>query len=301
MGDRFIKKVTVVLKPHLIAEFSAVLPNLCTWFSRRKVHVQFLTRDEARLKLVFKQIPKNVSFVDEDKYHNFSDLILSLGGDGTLIGVCRQSTKHSPPIFGVNMGRLGFITEFSKSEFFDELDEVLKGRMNIVKAQLYKVEIIDQGKTVESSFFLNDAVFNKNHISRMIYLTVENDNEHIYDLSGDGLIISSPIGSTAYSLAAGGPIIHPQVGSLVMTPICPHSLTHRPIVIPDNMNIFVKSQDKDEPVNLTLDGQQLLTVHPYQTVKVSKSKARFVQLVHNPERSFFHTLKVKFTHGRREI
>lgn len=301
MGDKPIKKVTVVLKPHLIAEFSAVLPNLCTWFARRKVHVQFLTRDESRLKLVFKQIPKNVSFIDEDKYHNFSDLILSLGGDGTLIGVCRQSTKHSPPIFGVNMGRLGFITEFSKSEFFDELDEVIKGRMNLVKAQLYKIEIIDQGKSIESSFFLNDAVFNKNHISRMIYLTVENENEHIYDLSGDGLIVSSPIGSTAYSLAAGGPIIHPQVGSLVMTPICAHSLTHRPIVIPDNMNIFVKSQDKDEPVNLTLDGQQLLTVHPYQTVKISKSKARFVQLVHNPERSFFHTLKVKFTHGRREI
>tara|TARA_R110002049_G_scaffold177702_3_gene344913 strand:- start:140 stop:1036 length:897 start_codon:yes stop_codon:yes gene_type:complete len=295
-----IKKVTVVLKPHLIAEFSAVLPNLCTWFARRKVNVQFLTRDQARLEIVFKQIPKNVSFIDEDKYHNFSDLILSLGGDGTLIGVCRQSTKHSPPIFGVNMGRLGFITEFAKSEFFDELDEVLKGRMTIVKTQLYKVEVVENGKTIESSFFLNDAVFNKNHISRMILLTVENENEHIYDLSGDGLIISSPIGSTAYSLAAGGPIIHPQVGSLVLTPICPHSLTHRPIVIPDKMSVFVKSQDKDDPINLTLDGQQLLTIYPYQTIKVSKSKARFVQLVNNPERSFFHTLKVKFTHGRRE-
>tara|TARA_R110000868_G_scaffold55424_6_gene172330 strand:- start:4364 stop:5269 length:906 start_codon:yes stop_codon:yes gene_type:complete len=295
-----IQKITVVLKPHLISEFSAVLPNLCTWFSRRKVSVQFLSKDQDRLKQVFKTIPKNVSFVDEDKYHNFSDLILSLGGDGTLIGVCRQSTKHSPPIFGVNMGRLGFITEFSKAEFFDELDEVINGRMEIVKAQLYKIEVQEQGKVIESSFFLNDAVFNKNHISRMIWLTVENDYEHIYDLSGDGLIISSPIGSTAYSLAAGGPIIHPQVGSLVMTPISPHSLTHRPIVIPDNMAIHVKSQDKDDPINLTLDGQQLLTIYPYQTVKVSKSKARYVQLVHNPARTFFHTLKVKFTHGRRE-
>lgn len=300
MVKKSIQKITVVLKPHLISEFSAVLPNLCTWFSRRKVSVQFLSKDQDRLKQVFKTIPKNVSFVDEDKYHNFSDLILSLGGDGTLIGVCRQSTKHSPPIFGVNMGRLGFITEFSKAEFFDELDEVINGRMEIVKAQLYKIEVQEQGKVIESSFFLNDAVFNKNHISRMIWLTVENDYEHIYDLSGDGLIISSPIGSTAYSLAAGGPIIHPQVGSLVMTPISPHSLTHRPIVIPDNMAIHVKSQDKDDPINLTLDGQQLLTIYPYQTVKVSKSKARYVQLVHNPARTFFHTLKVKFTHGRRE-
>lgn len=301
MVKRTIKIVTIVLKPHLITEFSTVLPNLCSWFGRRKVHVQFLTRDQDRLKIVFKNIPKNVTFIEEEKYHNFSDLILSLGGDGTLIGVCRQSTKHSPPIFGVNMGRLGFITEFSKSEFFDELDEVIKGNMKITKAQLYKIEVQNQGKVVESSFFLNDAVFNKNHISRMIWLTVENESEHIYDLSGDGLIISSPIGSTAYSLAAGGPIIHPQVGSLVMTPICPHSVTHRPIVIPDNMAINVKSQDKDDPINLTLDGQQLMTIYPYQTVRVSKSKARFVQLVHNPERTFFHTLKVKFTHGRREL
>lgn len=295
-----ISKITVVLKPRLITEFSAVLPNLCLWFARRKIQVQFLVRDQERIKKIFKTLPKNVSFIDDDKYHNFSDMIMTLGGDGTLIGVCRQATKHSPPIFGVNMGRLGFITEFSKAEFFEELDEVINGRMSITKAQLYKVEVLERNKVVQSAFFLNDAVFNKHHISRMIWLTVENQDEHIYDLSGDGLIISSPIGSTAYSLAAGGPIIHPQVGSLVMTPICAHSLTHRPIVIPDNMAIMVKSQDKDESINLTLDGQQLLTVEPYQVVKVSKSKARCVQLVHNPERTFFHTLKVKFTHGRRE-
>lgn len=300
MVKRSIQNITIVLKPRLITEFSAVLPNLCSWFSRRKIQVQFLVRDQDRVKKIFKTIPKNVSFIDDDKYHNFSDMIMTLGGDGTLIGVCRQATKHSPPIFGVNMGRLGFITEFSKAEFFEELDSVITGQLKTVKVQLYKVEIIEKNKVVQSAFFLNDAVFNKHHISRMIWLTVENQDEHIYDLSGDGLIISSPIGSTAYSLAAGGPIIHPQVGSLVMTPICAHSLTHRPIVIPDNMAITVKSQDKDESINLTLDGQQLLTVEPYQVVKVSKSKARSVQLVHNPERTFFHTLKVKFTHGRRE-
>src|SRR5690606_1398875 len=125
-------------------------------------------------------------------------------------------------------------------------------------------------------------------------------DEHIYDLSGDGLIISSPIGSTAYSLAAGGPIIHPQVGALVLTPICAHSLTHRPIVVPDDMRITVKSRDKDEAIHLTLDGQQLLDINPYQVIKISKSKARYVKLVQNSERTFFHTLKVKFTHGRRE-
>lgn len=296
-----IQKVTIVLKPKLVNEFSAVLPNLCLWFLRRKVQVQFLTRDQERIKKIFKALPKNISFVDEDKYHNFSDLIMSLGGDGTLIGVCRQATKHSPPIFGVNMGRLGFITEFSKAEFFEELDNVLEKRLKINKVQLYKVEVLEKNKVVNSGIFLNDAVFNKHDISRLIRLTIENNDEHIYDLSGDGLIISSPIGSTAYSLAAGGPIIHPNVGSLVLTPICAHSLTHRPIVIPDQMAITVKSRDKDESIHLTLDGQQLLSVEPYQVIRVSKSKARFVQLVENPSRTFFHTLKVKFTHGRREV
>lgn len=296
-----IQKVTIVLKPKLVNEFSAVLPNLCLWFLRRKVQVQFLTRDQERIKKIFKQLPKNISFIDEDKYHNFSDLIMSLGGDGTLIGVCRQATKHSPPIFGVNMGRLGFITEFSKAEFFEELDNVLEKRLKISKVQLYKVEVLEKNKIVNSGIFLNDAVFNKHDISRLIRLTIENNDEHIYDLSGDGLIISSPIGSTAYSLAAGGPIIHPNVGSLVLTPICAHSLTHRPIVIPDQMAITVKSRDKDESIHLTLDGQQLLSIEPYQVIRVSKSKARFVQLVENPSRTFFHTLKVKFTHGRREV
>lgn len=300
MGKKSIQKVTVVLKPRLVTEFSAVLPNLCGWFARRKIQVQFLSKEQERIKSFFKVIPKNVSFIDEDKYHNFSDLIVSLGGDGTLIGVCRRATKHSPPIFGVNMGRLGFITEFSKTEFYDELDAVLNGKLKTVKVQLYKVDILEKKKVVASSFFLNDAVFNKNDISRMIWLNIENPDEHIYDLSGDGLIISSPIGSTAYSLAAGGPIIHPQVGSLVLTPICAHSLTHRPIVIPDTMAILVKSQDKEDTVNLTLDGQQLMAIKPYQVVRVSKSKARYVHFVQNPERTFFHTLKVKFTHGRRD-
>lgn len=296
-----IQKVTIVLKPKLVNEFSAVLPNLCLWFLRRKIQVQFLTRDQERIKKIFKVLPKNISFIDEDKYHNFSDLIMSLGGDGTLLGVCRQATKHSPPIFGVNMGRLGFITEFSKAEFFEELDNVLEKRLKINKVQLYKVEVLEKNKVVDSGIFLNDAVFNKHDISRLIRLTIENNDEHIYDLSGDGLIISSPIGSTAYSLAAGGPIIHPNVGSLVLTPICAHSLTHRPIVIPDQMAITVKSRDKDESIHLTLDGQQLLSIEPYQVIRVSKSKARFVQLVENPSRTFFHTLKVKFTHGRREV
>jgi len=300
MVKKSVQKITIVLKPKLINEFSAVLPNLCTWFARRKISVQFLTRDQERIRSIFRQLPKNISFIDDDKYHNFSDLIMTLGGDGTLIGVCRQATKHSPPIFGVNMGRLGFITEFSKAEFFEELDALVDGKISIVKVQLYKVEILEQNKVVKSGFFLNDAVVNKHDISRLIRLTVENQDEHIYDLSGDGLIISSPIGSTAYSLAAGGPIIHPQVGALVLTPICAHSLTHRPIVVPDDMRITVKSRDKDEAIHLTLDGQQLLNINPYQVIKISKSKARYVKLVQNSERTFFHTLKVKFTHGRRE-
>ena len=113
--------VTIILKPKSILEFNSIIPNLCEWLNRRKKNIQFLIKERARIEKIFKNIPNFIEFIDEDKVHNFSDLIITLGGDGTLIGASRQSTKHSPPIFGVNMGRLGFITEFSKNEIFEEL------------------------------------------------------------------------------------------------------------------------------------------------------------------------------------
>ena len=198
------------------------------------------------------------------------------------------------------MGRLGFIAEFSKVEYFDDLSNTIKGNFEINKVPLYKVEVEKKGKKIFKSKFLNDVVINKNNISRMFSLTAECDSELIYNISGDGLIISTPIGSTAYSLAAGGPIIHPNVNALVLTPICPHSLNHRPLVIPDHKKIELKFPVKEEFLTLTLDGQEAFDVEKGCIISISKVKNSYAKFIKNPDRTYFHTLKEKLTHGQRE-
>lgn len=292
------KTVSIVIKPKVLAAFSSILPNLCSWLHRRKISVNFLDSEEKRLNSIFKTLPKYISLVDMKEIHA-SDLIISLGGDGTLIGVSRLCTKNSPPVLGVNMGRLGFITEFSRAELFDQLEIILKKNVEISKVHLYKTTVIRKDKKNFQGFFLNDAVVSKHEISRMFALAIESNNEHLFDISGDGLIISSPIGSTAYSLAAGGPIIHPFVNGITLTPICPHSLTHRPLIVPDNLGIDVRIPPSTDNINLTLDGQVFFNVESRDIIKIQKSKTRYMKLINNPDRTYFQTLKDKFTHGRR--
>jgi NAD+ kinase len=295
-----LKNITIVLKPKVTAEFESILPNLASWLHRRKKTVIFLSKERDRLAKIFKGNLNNLSFVEEKNLHNDTDLIITMGGDGTLIGVSRNVKKNSPPIFGVNMGNLGFITEFSKVEFFDQLENTIKGTYKLTSLPLYQVEVIKKNKVSFKGTFLNDLVINNNQISRMLTLSVESEGEHIYNLSGDGLIISSPIGSTAYSLAAGGPIISPSVNAITLTPICAHSLTHRPLVIPDNTSVSIKAAKPDEMIKLTLDGQEALVVTSQDTIKISKRKNLHVKLIKNTERTYFRTLKEKFTHGMRD-
>lgn len=295
-----LKNIAIVLKPKVTAEFESILPNLAMWLHRRKKTVVFLSKEKERLTKIFKGDLKNVGFVEEDKLHTETDLIITMGGDGTLIGVSRNVKKNSPPIFGVNMGNLGFITEFSKVEFFDQLENTIKGAYKLTSLPLYQVEVTRKNKTTFKGTFLNDLVINNNQISRMLTLSVESEGEHIYNLSGDGLIISSPIGSTAYSLAAGGPIISPSVNAITLTPICAHSLTHRPLVIPDNTSVSIKAAKPDEMIKLTLDGQEAVVVTSQDSIKISKRKTLHVKLIKNLDRTYFRTLKEKFTHGMRD-
>lgn len=295
-----LKNITIVLKPKVTVEFESILPNLASWLHRRKKSVYFLSKEKDRLNKIFKGNLNNLNFVEENKLHDDTDLIITMGGDGTLIGVSRNVKKNSPPIFGVNMGNLGFITEFSKVEFFDQLENAIKGTYKLTSLPLYQVEVIRRNKVTFKGTFVNDLVINNNQVSKMLTLSVESEGEHIYNLSGDGLIISSPIGSTAYSLAAGGPIISPSVNAITLTPICAHSLTHRPLVIPDNTSVSIKAAKPDETIKLTLDGQEDLVVTSQETIKISKRKTLNVKLIKNPERTYFRTLKEKFTHGMRD-
>lgn len=295
-----IKDIAIILKPNVSSEFENILPNLTSWLHRRKKNVYFLEKENERLMKIFKNDFKNLLFMAEDKIHAETDLIITLGGDGTLIGVSRKVTKNSPPIFGVNMGHLGFITEFSKSEFFEQLEHTLKNNYTLAQLPLYTVEVFKKNKSIFKANFLNDLVINNNLISRMITLSVESNDEHVFNIAGDGLIISSPIGSTAYSLAAGGPIINPAVNAMAITPICAHSLTHRPLVIPDNAILTIKSAKPNEVIKLTLDGQETTVITSGEIIKVTKKKNIKVNLVKNPERHYYQTLKEKFTHGTRD-
>ncbi len=292
--------VGVTLKPNSTPEFYNILPNLTSWLLRRKKTVVFRIEDQERVKKFFKnKIPADIEFWDTKRFHNNVDIMLSLGGDGTLIGVCRRINSKIP-VLGINLGRLGFITEFNKNEYFDRLVSILDGKYESETKPLFHVAIERKDKVHFKDYFFNDAVLAKNDIARMIYLRAELGAEHIYNISGDGIIISTPLGSTAYSMAAGGPIVHPEVKGLVLTPICPHSLIHRPFVVPDTAPISLKILPPHHSVTLTLDGQVAINIDDQDVVQINSSKVKKVLLIKNPERSYFETIRDKFVFSKRD-
>lgn len=302
--ESYYKRITVILRPKDSPEINITVPKLVEWLLKKRRLVQFLSREKTRVVKMLKNSTggggrgRNIKFISDNDLYQETDLIITLGGDGTLINVCRNTLIHSPPILGVNLGHLGFITEFTKEDFFRHLDECLKNKNEIIRCHLFKVRIVNEGRVRFNEYFVNDAVFTKNRISRMFSLSLESDGYHVYNLTGDGLIISSPLGSTAYSLAAGGPIVHPGVKSVILTPICPHRLTHRPLVIPDHEKLVVRPVSQSEGVILTLDGQSAIPINEKDVITVSKEKRKIVNLIRNPQRSYFATLKEKFFHGR---
>lgn len=300
MKKKMMKTIGITLKPNSTPEFYSILPNLCAWLIRRKKQVVFREEDRERVIKFFKQkSTDNLLFWNSKNFHNEVDVMLSLGGDGTLIGVCRRINPRIP-VLGINLGRLGFITEFNKNEYFDGLGDILEGRYQVTTKPLCHVKVIRKDRVHFKDYFFNDAVLAKNDIARMIYLRAELGDEHIYNLAGDGIIISSPMGSTAYSMAAGGPIVHPDVKGLVLTPICPHSLIHRPFVIPDTAPITLKILPPHHSVTLTLDGQVALNIDEQDLVVVNSAKVKKITLIKNPERFYFETIRDKFINSKKD-
>ncbi len=318
-GSKRIERVSIVLRPESSNIIDTILPHLVKWLRNRKRMVIFHPRDRKNIEKV-KISVADIAFKEEDELFTETDLILTLGGDGTLLGVGRRCKKNAAPIFGINLGKLGFITEFSRHDFYEQLEKVLAGNFQTCKISLFKTWICDPknaNTSVKKSFFLNDLVVTKGDISRIFSLSVSSElsdleasekrrargrgqafEEQVFKVAGDGLIVSSSTGSTAYSLAAGGPIIHPDVSAIALTPICPHSLIHRPIVIPDHFSLAIKILDKNETALVTLDGQELQTLSSQQVLKIQKSKNHSARLVVGPNKQYFQTLRDKFTVGR---
>ena len=292
------KKIGIFTRPELDEEGQRICSNLVEWLIRRKATPYLSETTIKKIPKLKNGLQEKVLIGETHQLLKDSNLIISLGGDGTLISTARNLKNSSIPILGVNLGNLGFTTEFSKSELFDELELILKNKFDYYKLSLFSATVFDRFKKIQKSFFVNDAVVGRKDVARLIELSIQTQGQNIYDLRGDGLIISSPIGSTAYSLAAGGPIIHPNSKSMVITPISPHSLNHRPIVIPENFELKIKPINTFQNLQLTLDGQEAIELNMDRYVLIKKSSKTPVKIITNPGKNYFLTLKNKFTLGR---
>jgi len=223
------------------------------------------------------------------------DFIVTFGGDGTLLSIARHAPQ-GVPIIGVNVGTLGFLTEIRLEEFPRVLEEVLDGHFEAEARVTFEVDVRDRDSKTKTYRVLNDAVINKSALARIIEMRVDVAGHYVSTFRADGLIVATPTGSTAYNLSAGGPIIYPTMGAVVITPICPHMLTNRPIVLPDSLPIEIVVITAKQEVFLTLDGQEGLPIDENDRVTVRKS-AHTILLVHSPEKNYFDVLRNKLKWG----
>lgn len=225
------------------------------------------------------------------------DAIVVFGGDGTLLAAAREVQNDRAPILGVNLGSLGFLTEITLEELYPALEKLLAGDYSISRRSMLGVEVVRSNGEVERYEALNDAVINKAALARIITMDAFSGEDFIARFQADGLIIATPTGSTAYSLSAGGPIVYPTVDSIILTPICPHTLTNRPLIIPADNLIRVVLRSGDD-VMVTVDGQVGTELHEGDTLVCTRSP-HFVELVKPVSKSFFDILREKLKWGER--
>ncbi|MBU6375767.1 MAG: NAD(+)/NADH kinase [Bdellovibrionales bacterium] len=247
-------------------------------------------------------IPKaKVKVVPKARLVDHCDLIVVLGGDGTFLSIARLMKNRSVPVLGVNMGQLGFLTEIKKSEAVYTLGAILEGeKPEISTRSLLEVTVKRKGKVVFQGPVVNDAVISKGAIARIIGIQVCINGKDVTRIRADGVIVSTPTGSTAYSLAAGGPILEPSLPALVITAICPHSLTQRPLVISDDATVEMCLQHRPGHVLLTLDGQDVVDLKEGDLVSIRKYKKHDLKIVSSPDRDYFGLLREKLKFGHRD-
>lgn len=226
-----------------------------------------------------------------------ADLLIVLGGDGSLLGVARRFAKFNKPILGINLGRLGYLVELEKNNIH-ALERLFDGDYRTEDRIMLDAKVYRHGKAVFSGCALNDAVVTKGALSRMVHLTMSVDERLVNQYHADGVVIATPTGSTAYSMSAGGSVVSPELEVILLTPICPHALTCKPIIVSDRSTVRIDADFVDaEEVVLTLDGQEGFRLSPGDYIEITKSdyKTRLVRLT---ERNFFRILKQKLEENR---
>jgi NAD+ kinase len=288
MPELAFRKIGIISRPRR-SNLSEVVPLLLRWLEERGVHV---TYDQETAGSVTGPSKGH----SREQVASTSELLLVLGGDGTLLAAARVAAAKGIPILPINMGSLGFLTSFMLEELYPALEDILAGRLTISERVMLHVELHRSGKIIDKQSVLNEVVVNKGALARMIELELSIDNTFVCRYRADGLIVASPTGSTAYSLSAGGPIVHPAVESFIITPICPHTLSDRPVVVRDTSIIDVKLSAGTESVFLTLDGQKGIPLQATDHIGISRA-AQLLKLIQTPKKSYFEILRNKLKWG----
>jgi len=285
-----IRRVVIVAKTGPGHQGPRIASELGEWLERRGIDVIFDNKTATAVGRLG-GVPRNELPVDVD-------LAVVAGGDGTLLSVARSAAPLGIPILGINLGSLGFLTELQPEELFEGLAAVLDGRFRIDERQALRVRHVRQGRVQQEYAVLNDAVIGKSALSRMITIELRVDREEVATYTSDGLIISSPTGSTAYSLSAGGPILDPRMSAFVIAPICPHTMTYRPLVVPGTVLVEAFLRSTGEAVYLTLDGQIGIPLESDDALTVD-CHPHPVRLVRVSDHGFFEVLRRKLRWGER--
>jgi len=284
-----INRVGIVVKADK-PEAISLAQDLVRWLAQRKIRVYL---DDS----VASAVNQSIS-CPRPEISQWVDLLIVLGGDGTLLSAIRYLREESVPILGVNLGGLGFLTEITLEELYPVLERTLEGKIETEKRMRLSASVIRRGDKVGEYAVLNDVVISKSVLARIIHLRNSIDGAYVTTYRGDGVIISTPTGSTAYSLAAGGPIVFPSMDSILITPICPHTLTNRPLLVPDRATVEFILETEESDVRLTLDGQIGCSLLPFDQVIITKAKHP-VFFVQSPFKDYFQILRTKLKWGER--
>lgn len=289
-----IKRVGIVLKPHQPQALKTIC-ELTLWLGQRGI--ELTGGPEIERERIEHETGCAVKEVEADKLASTVDLMLVLGGDGTMIGTARLIGDEGVPVLGVNYGGLGYLTEFRIEELYDALEMILADNYRLDRRVMLDVELHGVDGVVIRNRVLNDVVINKSALARIIEIEAYLNKQYVSSFRADGLIVSTPTGSTAYNLSAGGPIIFPSMNAVVITPICSFTLSNRPLVVPDDAIIELVMKTEQEDVVLTLDGQVGHPLKVHDRVIIRKSRNTF-NLIQPSNRNYFDVLRDKLRWGR---
>jgi NAD+ kinase len=284
-----VRAVGIFAKPHS-APAMKLVPRLLIWLKQHGIEAQLDSNTAHYAGLLAGMERQHVA--------DGCDLAIVLGGDGTLLSAARAVGNRGIPLLAVNLGGLGFLTSIAMEDLFPELERALAGAHQVTRRKMLRVSIMRDGKSIGDYQALNDVVIAKSEIARIVDLEAWAGDSFICAYKADGLIIATPTGSTAYSLSAGGPIMYPTVQAICLTPICPHMLTNRPLIVPSELAIRVVSREKDDGTYLTVDGQVGSPLSAGDAVECAIGDFD-VLLIRPPTRTFFDVLREKLKWGER--